>query len=329
MWFKRTPASSEPSAKQRPQRVVVALGGNALQKKGEASARAQERVAAETAAQLVPLIKAGHQLVIVHGNGPQVGSIVLHEEALNTPDTPTLPLDSAVAMSQGLIGYWLQQALINECTREGLRTPVITLVTQTVVRPDDPAFEAPSKPIGPFYETEAEALKAASERNFVVKEDAGRGWRRVVPSPQPIDMVEKATVQNLLASGSLVIAGGGGGVSVVQGSNGFEGREAVVDKDATAAMLADALDADTLLILTAVEAVMLNYGTPEQHALAEVSTDEIQEYIAQQQFAPGSMLPKVQASLKFLEKPGRIAIIASLDNAASAISGQAGTIIRS
>ena len=308
--------------------IVVALGGNALQRKGEATAEAQERVAAETAAQLVPLINAGNTLVIVHGNGPQVGNIILHEEAINTLEVPTLPLDSAVAMSQGLIGYWLQKALINELAAARIDKRVVSLVTQAVVNADDPAFQNPTKPIGPFYETEAEARRIASERQFQVKEDAGRGWRRVVPSPLPIDIIEKATIQDLSNSGAIVIAAGGGGVPVVATKQGYIGTEAVIDKDAAAAVLADALEADTLLVLTSVDAVMLHYGKADQLELHDVSASDLSQYIEQGEFAPGSMLPKVQAALRFIDShPNRRAIISSLANAQAAIAGASGTTI--
>jgi len=308
--------------------IVVALGGNALQRKGEATAEAQERVAAETAAQLVPLINAGNTLVIVHGNGPQVGNIILHEEAINTLEVPTLPLDSAVAMSQGLIGYWLQKALVNELAAARINKRVVSLVTQAVVDADDPAFQNPTKPIGPFYDTEAEARKVANERKFQVREDAGRGWRRVVPSPLPIDIIEKATVQDLSSSGAIVIAAGGGGVPVVATKQGYLGTEAVIDKDAAAAVLADALEADTLLVLTSVDAVMLHYGTADQLELHDVSSSDLGQYIEQGEFAPGSMLPKVQAALRFVDShPNRRAVIGSLANAQAAIAGASGTTI--
>lgn len=308
--------------------IVVALGGNALQKKGEATAEAQERVAAETATQLVPLVRAGHKLVIVHGNGPQVGNIILHEEAINTPEVPTLPLDSAGAMSQGLIGYWLQQAIRNVFAREELNVPVVSLVTQTVVDASDTAFNDPSKPIGPFYETEEEARRIAAERNFVVKEDAGRGWRRVVPSPRPIQILEKDTVATLLEVGTVVIAAGGGGVPVLGKDEGYDGVEAVIDKDASAAVLAHELDAETLLILTSVPAAMVDFGTPRQRELMRVSAAEMKHYIDQGQFAPGSMLPKVQAAVHFAEgRPGRRAIITSPEKATEALEGMGGTLI--
>lgn len=309
--------------------IVVALGGNALQKKGEADAMSQENVASQTAAQLVPLLQAGHKVVIVHGNGPQVGNIVIHEEAVNTPDVPTLPLDSSGAMSQGLIGYWLQQALQNALIRADLAIPVVTLVTQTLVDKNDPAFQDPTKPIGPFYETEEQARLAAQARHFVVKEDAGRGWRRVVPSPKPQSILEKGVVNALARAGVLVIAAGGGGIPVIETDDGYKGIEAVIDKDFSAAIVADLLDADMLLILTSVESAMINFGTPEQEAIGEITVSDMSRHVADGHFAAGSMLPKVLAAIEFVEKKeGRKAVITSLDRVTDAVNGKIGTVIR-
>ena len=311
-----------------PSTIVIALGGNALQQNGEASAKAQERVATLTASHLVPLIRAGNRIVIVHGNGPQVGNIVLHEEAINTPEVPSLPLDSSVAMSQGLIGYWLQQALTNELRKSGVDAPVATVVTCVLVDSQDPAFSDPSKPIGPFYATESEARDAAATRGFIVKEDAGRGWRRVVPSPRPSRIIEINTIHQLLQAGTVVIAAGGGGVPVTETDNTYEGVEAVVDKDFSAAVLADAVDADSLQILTTVDEAMIHYGTPKEEAIGDVTTEKMQQYVADHQFAPGSMLPKVEAALQFIKgNENRRANITSIKYAVEAIKGQKGTII--
>lgn len=310
--------------------VVVALGGNALQKQGEASAYAQQRVADATARHLVPLILSGYRLVIVHGNGPQVGNIVLHEESINTAEVPTFPLDTCVAMSQGAIGFWLQQALIDEFSRRHMHSVASTVVTQVVVNKDDPAFKDPTKPIGVFYKTKDDASAAANGRGFVFKEDAGRGWRRVVPSPKPLRIVEEYTVKAMLDAGVTVITGGGGGVPVVETTDeGLEGVEAVVDKDFTAAVVADAVDAEALVILTAVDNAMVDYGKPTARAIGRTTVQEMQRYVDAGQFAPGSMLPKVQAAMKFAQKPGRRAIIASLEHASDALDGQVGTIIES
>lgn len=311
-------------------RIVIALGGNALQKDGEASADAQIRVAEETARQLIALIQDGHELVVVHGNGPQVGSIILREEAINTTDMPSLPIDSCVAMSQGSIGYWLQLAIGNELRRAGIDKSVATVVTQSLVKADDPAFSNPSKPVGPFYDTQQEAdAVAAGRSNFTVKEDAGRGWRRVIASPKPVAIVEKDFVETLVRDGFVVIAAGGGGIPVVAREDGaLRGVEAVVDKDFAAEKLAEAIDADVLLILTAVDQVTINYNTPHEIPLGRLPLVDAKNYIADGQFAPGSMLPKVEASMMFVRSgDARRSIITTPQRAYDAIKGRAGTII--
>ena len=266
----------------------------------------------------------------MHGNGPQVGNIVLHEESINTAEVPTFPLDTCVAMSQGAIGFWLQQALIDEFSRRHMHSVASTVVTQVVVDKDDPAFKDPTKPIGVFYKTKDDASAAANGRGFVFKEDAGRGWRRVVPSPKPLRIVEEYTVKAMLDAGVTVITGGGGGVPVVETTDeGLEGVEAVVDKDFTAAVVADAVDAEALVILTAVDNAMVDYGKSTARAIGRTTVQEMQRYVDAGQFAPGSMLPKVQAAMKFAQKPGRRAIIASLEHASDALDGQVGTIIES
>jgi len=309
-------------------RIVIALGGNALQRQGEATAIAQQDVADATARCLVPLIAQGYELVIVHGNGPQVGNIVLHEEALNTNETPTLPLDSCVAMSQGMIGFWLQQALIDEFRNQGLQNTAVTVVTQMLVDKDDPAFQNPSKPIGPFYPSEEAAQAAAEKRHFAFTEDAGRGWRRVVPSPKPKEIIELPAVETLLKNGVTVITAGGGGVPVVMTDDkGLNGVEAVIDKDFSAAVVAEMIHADRLVILTAVDEVTINFGTPDETPLHSVTTEEIEQYVQDGQFAPGSMLPKVQAAVAFTRKTGKPASIGSLDKVTHVLSGISGTTI--
>lgn len=310
--------------------IVVALGGNALQRQGEASSEAQQKVADETVRQLLPLIQAGHNLAIVHGNGPQVGNIVLQQQAINTDAVPALPLEDSGAMSQGLIGFWLQQSLHDAFTLNSLQKHAASIVTQTVVDKDDPAFAAPTKPIGPFY-SEEEARTIAAERGFIVKEDAGRGWRRVVASPKPQDIVEAAVIRSLVLAGVIVVSTGGGGIPVLRADDGtLSGVEAVIDKDFGAAKLANILGADTLLIVTSVDAAKINFNTPDEQALGEVTPDELQQHIASGQFAAGSMLPKVQAAIEFVsgDPVGRSAIITSLDKIAEAIAGAAGTRIR-
>ena len=235
-------------------KIVVALGGNALSKDGKATAADQLAVANETASELVKLITAGHTLAIVHGNGPQIGNIILHEEAINTEKTPTMPVDVAGAMSQGQIGYWLQNALRNQLEQLKIKKPIASIVTQVLVSKDDPAFKNPSKPIGPFY-TEEEAKKLAKTRGITVKEDAGRGWRKVVPSPMPLSIIESDLIKIAIGNGAVIVAGGGGGIPVYYDQHGrLTGLEAVIDKDFAAEKLAETIDADILLILTAVRA---------------------------------------------------------------------------
>lgn len=308
--------------------IVVALGGNALQRQGEASSEAQQRVAAETVKQIIPLIRAGHNVAIVHGNGPQVGNIILHEEAVNTSDVPSLPLEDCGAMSQGLIGFWLQRALHDAFAVEGMQQRSVSIVTQTVVDTNDPAFANPTKPIGPFY-SEEEAHAVEVERGYTVKEDAGRGWRRVVPSPKPQTIVEADVIKALVHAGVTVVSTGGGGIPVYKDDNGqLKGVAAVIDKDFGAAVLANELSADTLLIVTAVDAAKINFGTPEEQSLSAVSADDLQKHIADGQFAAGSMLPKIEAALQFVGGgSGRTAIITSLEKTAEAIAGTAGTRI--
>lgn len=307
-------------------KIVVALGGNALQKNGELTAKIQEEVAKETVQKLIPLIKDGHELVIVHGNGPQVGNLILHEEAGNSPSTPAMPLHVSVGMTQGMIGYWIQKALKEELSKNGISKNATTIITQVEVSKNDQAFKNPTKPIGPFY-SEEEAQKVATEKGYAVKEDSGRGWRRVVPSPKPIHILESDAIIDFMKTGAIVIAAGGGGIPVVSnGENSFEGVDAVIDKDFAAELLAEKINADTLLILTGVDNAMINYGKENQQALGVISPEEAEKYINENQFGAGSMLPKIQASLKFAKTGGK-AVITSLENAQDAISKNLGTVI--
>lgn len=306
--------------------IVVALGGNALQRDGETSVSAQQTVARETACQLVSLAREGYKLAIVHGNGPQVGSIYLNEQG--SGKGISVPLDTCVGMSQGEIGYWLQQALQNELADVNENRHVATIVTQVVVDEADPAFNNPSKPIGVFYPDEATAQQAATEHEFIVKEDAGRGWRRVVPSPRPLDVIETPIITTALDAGHIVIAAGGGGVPVVRKETGLTGIEAVIDKDFSAEKLAELIDADILLILTTVEAVSINYRQSNEQNLGAVSAEEMQSYCDDGQFAPGSMLPKVQAAIAFAQRgEAKRAIITSPSAALVAVMGEKGTHI--
>lgn len=309
-------------------RIIVALGGNALQVNGAVTAEDQKTVASLTAKKLVKLVEAGHDLVISHGNGPQVGAILLHEENCATDAAPSMPLETDGAMSQGQIGYWLQQAIGDELRARGVDKDAVTVVTQTVVESGDPAFANPSKPIGPFYD-EATARRLAHERGWTVKEDAGRGWRRVVPSPRPYDIVEKRVIKDLVDRGTLVVAAGGGGVPVLSNNGDLVGIDAVIDKDFGASLLGRLVEASILLILTAVDAVTIGYKTEQEMALGEVTIPELERYVEAGEFAPGSMLPKVQAVMEFAKaRPENVAIITSIEQVEAALDGRAGTTIR-
>lgn len=305
-------------------RIVLALGGNALGNNLEEQMQAVKT----TAKAIVGLITAGNEVVIAHGNGPQVGMITLAMEAAAKTEakTPHIPMSVCVAMSQGYIGYDLQNALREELLARGLEIPVVSVVSQTLVDAKDPAFQNPTKPIGSFYtEEEAKELEAKGER---MMEDAGRGWRRVVASPKPIDIIEKETVKTLLQAGQVVIAAGGGGIPVVKDGNALKGASAVVDKDFAAAVLAELVDADYLIILTAVEKVAVNFRKPDEKWLDTLTLEEAQKYVDEGQFAPGSMLPKVEAAMQFAaSREGRKTLITLLEKAEDGIAGKTGTTI--
>lgn len=309
--------------------IVVALGGNALQQPGQpADAEHQRNIVLQTAGQLVGILGSGTRMAVVHGNGPQVGRILLQNEVAQHL-TPAMPFDVCGAMSQGMIGYHIQQALGEKMATAGLPGQPVTLLTQVLVDPEDPAFHKPTKPIGLFY-TQQEAAQIAADTGYVFKEDAGRGWRRVVASPLPLAIIELEQVKALLTSGFVPIAAGGGGIPVVQTEQGLIGTAAVIDKDLAAWRLAEGLGADTLLILTEVEHACLHYNSPKQTDLAQVSAEQMQQYFDQGHFAAGSMGPKVEAALRFVEGgKGRMAVITSLNQAESGARGQAGTVIRS
>lgn len=307
-------------------RIVIALGGNALGN----TPKEQLELVKNTAKPIVDLIEAGHEVVIAHGNGPQVGMINLAMETASKVEgvnTPEMPFPECGAMSQGYIGYHLQNAIREELLNRGLNIPVATVITQVIVDKNDPAFENPTKPIGSFY-TEEEAKKLMEEKGYLMKEDSGRGWRRVVPSPIPIDVAEKEVVKTLVENKYIVITVGGGGIPVVKEGNSLIGVPAVIDKDYASEKIAEIINADYLFILTAVDRVAVNFGKPDQVNLEKMSTELAYKYIEEGQFAPGSMLPKVQAAIKFAEsKKGRKAIIASLKKAKEAIIGESGTIV--
>ena len=309
------------------ERIVIALGGNALQSGDtEPTAEAQLEVVKKTCEQIAEISRRGYEMAVVHGNGPQVGRILLASETAK--DTvPPMPFDVCGAMSQGYIGYHIQQALKYALNARNRNYPVVSLTTQVIVDRRDPAFRNPTKPIGPFYTAE-EAGKLEQEKGYVMREDAGRGWRRVVPSPLPQKIVEIGAVR-LLWDHAIVITCGGGGVPVVENPDGrLEGVAAVIDKDFAAELLAEQVAADALLILTEVEKVAIRFGKPDQEDLGHLNLAEAARYAEEGQFGVGSMLPKVEAAMKFVRNnPGRKAIITSLDKCLDALDGKTGTVI--
>lgn len=306
---------------------MVALGGNALGKEPKEQLELVEGVAKI----IVSLVKEGNQIVLTHGNGPQVGQIMLAMDYASTGDvnTPSMPFAECGSMSQGYIGYQLQQCLQDELERQKIKKDCATLITQVLVDANDPAFQNPTKPIGMFYSKE-EADKIAKENGFIFVEDAGRGYRRVVPSPKPIDILEKNVIKELVLNDVIVIACGGGGIPVIKEDKIklLEGVAAVIDKDRSAALLARLIDADILLILTAVDKVCLNYNTKKQMELDDLTVAACQKYINDGHFAKGSMLPKIEACIEFVrDDKNKKAIIGSLLKAKEAINGESGTVI--
>ena len=304
-------------------RIVIALGGNALGN----TPYEQLALVTETAKPIVDLIEQGNEVVIAHGNGPQVGMINLgmataaEAKAIKSD----MPFPECGAMSQGYIGYHLQNAIGNELAARGMKKDVATVVTQVLVDENDPAFQNPTKPVGAFYDKQT-AERLAKEKGYTMVEDAGRGYRQVVPSPKPIDVIEKNTVNALIKDGCVVITVGGGGIPVIRKDGKLYGTPAVIDKDFASAKLAELVHADALVILTAVDRVAINWGKPNQQSLDEMSVEDAEKYCAEGHFAPGSMLPKVKAAISFA-KAGGTAIIASLENAGKAVRGESGTVI--
>ena len=303
-------------------RFVVSLGGNALGNNAEE----QKELLKGVASSIVHLIKLGNEVILVHGNGPQVGMINLaFTESTSAPD---MPFPECGAMSQGYIGFHIQNAIYNALKEEGIKRNVVTLVSQVLVDKDDPMFLNPTKPVGAFYSEEV-AKKLAKEKGYSIKEDAGRGWRRVVASPLPIDVIEKESISSLVKKGDIVICAGGGGIPVIEKDGKLEGIAAVIDKDYASAKVAELVGADYLVILTAVDNVYINFNKPDQKKLEKVSKAEMKEYLKTDYFAKGSMYPKVNACIKFLDKaPGKTAIISSLAKANEAFEGKSGTIIK-
>ena len=309
------------------ERIVVALGGNALGKTPED----QLALVRNTAKPIVDLIEKGYDVIIGHGNGPQVGMINLAMEFSSNRggNTPYMPFPECGAMTQGYIGYHLQQAIQEELKSRGIKKECATIVTQVVVDENDPGFQHPTKPVGSFYSKE-EADVIAEEKGFTFVEDAGRGYRRVVSSPIPKRIVELGVIERLVEAGVVVITVGGGGIPVVETKDGLKGVAAVIDKDRASSLLAQDLHADRLIILTAVDKVSINFNKPDQKDLTSMTLEECEQYIIEKQFAPGSMLPKVQSCMEFVKnnEKGGVALITSLSRAADALEGRTGTIIK-
>ena len=308
-------------------KIVIALGGNALGN----SPSEQIQLLNNVSKIILDLVKQGNKIILTHGNGPQVGQILLAMDYASVGEvkTPSMPFPECGSMSQGYIGYQLQQSLQNELHDQGIDKNCVTLITQVLVDQNDSAFQNPTKPIGKFYSKE-EADRIVKEKGYQFVEDAGRGYRRVVPSPKPIDIIEKMAIKELLDQDNIVICAGGGGVPIIKEKDGrFKGVDAVIDKDRTAALLASLVDADVLLILTAVDKVSIHYNTSEQVDLDVMTIDEAKKYISDGEFAKGSMLPKVEACIEFAERDdSKYAIIGSLEKAFDAVNGKNGTIIR-
>ncbi len=310
-----------------PDRIIVAIGGNATHPEDiEGTSREQKTIAAATAQALLPLALLDNELVITHGNGPVVGKILMRQ-ALTSDRIAPMPLDICVAHSQGGIAYLLVQAMENALREAGSQRHVACLLTQVEVDEDDPAFDDPSKPIGAFYDKD-EAARIGKELGWLMKEDSGRGWRHVVPSPGPKHVCDISLVQVLARRGTVVIAGGGGGIPVIRDSSGVRrGVEAVIDKDLTTAHMGNVLGIGLMIILTAVPKVAINFGTPEQIELDHVTMRTLRKLHGEGHFPPGSMGPKIEATLRFLESGGERVIIASLEEAMPALRGEAGTHI--
>ncbi|MBS4462511.1 carbamate kinase [Aerococcaceae bacterium zg-B36] len=307
-------------------KVLVALGGNAILS-DDPSAAAQIQAVEKTMDYLVELVKEGHQLIISHGNGPQVGNILLQQVAADSEKNPAMPLDTCVAMTQGSIGFWLQNAMKKKLTSLNIEKEVISVVTQVKVDKNDSAFTHLTKPIGPFYsETEKIELEAKSNDKFI--EDAGRGFRKVVASPKPVDIIEANVIKKLVNNDVITIAVGGGGIPVVEEEGQLVGVEAVIDKDFASAKLAELIDADVLLILTGVDNVYINFNKPNQQKLENITIKQAKEWIEEGQFAPGSMLPKIEAAIEFVEnKADGVAVITSLTNVQNYFNGGSATVL--
>ena len=306
--------------------VVIALGGNAIKKADErGTAEQQLRNVKTTCKHILEIIKKGYRVVITHGNGPQVGNLLIQQEEAEKL-VPPQPLDVLGAMTQGQIGYMLQQTLTNYLKKAGLNIPVVTVITQVLVNKDDPDFKDPSKPVGPFY-IKKEAEKLVKEKDYIIKKvrPGRKAYRRVVPSPDPIAIIEKDVIKMLVNSGAIVIAAGGGGIPVIKENDQLKGIEAVIDKDLASERLAEIVNADIFLILTDIEKVKLNFGKPNEKDLNKLTITEAEKYLEEGHFLPGSMKPKVIACIRFLKAGGKKAIITALNKAVEALEGKTGT----
>lgn len=308
--------------------ALIAFGGNAILPESQRGLQSEQMKNAQKAARLmIHVVKKGYDLIIVHGNGPQVGNLLIQMEESITK-IPPFSLEVCDAMTEGSMGFMLEKAIINELRKNSLDKEVATLVTQVVVDREDPAFENPSKPIGPFY-TKYRAHMLTREKKWKMIEDSGRGFRKVVPSPKPIDVVPKRIIRDLIRSGKIVIASGGGGIPVIINGRGFfEGVEAVIDKDYAASLIAREVKVDLFIILTNVERVYLNYGTPEEKPIEAMTAEQAKGYIAQGQFPPGSMGPKIKAAVEFIESGGKEVLITSADYFKASLINRSGTKIK-
>ncbi|GGI32949.1 carbamate kinase [Staphylococcus chromogenes] len=307
--------------------MVIALGGNAIQTK-EATANSQQAAIRQTLEKFKPLFQSDTSIVMSHGNGPQIGNVLIQQAEANSSQTPAMPLDVCGAMTQGMIGYWLETETNRVLKKINSHKQVGTVITRVEVDPDDPRLSHPTKPIGPFYTKEDAQRLQEKEPNSTYKEDAGRGFRKVVPSPLPVSILEHEMIKTLLEQDNIVIACGGGGIPVIRQSDTFEGIEAVIDKDFASEKLAELIEADTLMILTAVPNVFVNFNTPKQQALTDVDVATLKTYVDEGQFSEGSMLPKIEAAMNFIgHHPHREVIITDLDNAFDALEKGTGTHI--
>ncbi|TJY14340.1 carbamate kinase [Staphylococcus chromogenes] len=307
--------------------MVIALGGNAIQTK-EATANSQQAAIRQTLEKFKTLFQSDTSIVMSHGNGPQIGNVLIQQAEANSSQTPAMPLDVCGAMTQGMIGYWLETETNRVLKKINSHKQVGTVITRVEVDPDDPRLSHPTKPIGPFYTKEDAQRLQEKELNSTYKEDAGRGFRKVVPSPLPVSILEHEMIKTLLEQDNIVIACGGGGIPVIRQSDTFEGIEAVIDKDFASEKLAELIEADTLMILTAVPNVFVNFNTPKQQALTDVDVATLKTYVDEGQFSEGSMLPKIEAAMNFIgHHPHREVIITDLDNAFDALEKGTGTHI--